>query len=140
MGVATLPNPFRPSSPNSRRVAFVLWNVLCMWLGVVDLLIILLLKTEIRSVWALLIALVDGLLGYIFAYSFYFVFISYGKRKWMQRGLAMIVGYVIGTAYLTYQGAYGSGAHIERVETVLNGMKATAYAVLVRHGLQIYLG
>jgi len=138
--LATLPNPFRPASAKKRRVAFVLWNVLTMWLGVLDLVVIVLLKSELSSLWAWLIAFVDGVLGYLFAYLFYFIFISYGKQKWMLRGLVFILAYVAGTAWLTYQGVVGPGNHVQRVEAVLNSLKAFANLVVVWHGLQIYLG
>ena len=136
--LATLPNPCKPTSPSSRKFAFVLWNVLCFWLGVLDLVIIFLLRSELSSMWAWMIALVDGLLGYLFAYTFYFVFIAYGKRKWMGLGLLLLVSYVFGTGYLTYEGLNGPGDHIEVIEGVVEGLKATANTVVFYHGLQIY--
>ena len=111
----TCPNPFKPSSESSRKIAFVIWNVVCFWLGVFDLLLIFLLKSEKSSVWAWLIAIVDGALGYLFAYTFYFLFISYAKPEYMRIGL-----YIWGsTSSLphtpTYEGLAGRW-HIDKSE------------------------
>lgn len=136
--LSTLPNPFRPSTAASRKAKFVLWNVLCFWLGVVDLLVIFALKSELASTWAWLIALVDGLLGYLFAYTFYFVFVAYGSSlKWMLWGVGLVASYVALTAYLTYEGLRGPGDHIEAIEGVLNGCKAVANTVVLYHAATI---
>ena len=136
----TCPNPFKPSSESSRKIAFVIWNVVCFWLGVFDLLLIFLLKSEKSSVWAWLIAIVDGALGYLFAYTFYFLFISYAKPEYMRIGLYIMGLYVLGTAYLTYEGLAGPGGHIDKSEGIVNGCKAVANAVEMYWGIKIYLG
>ena len=129
----TCPNPFKPSSESSRKIAFVIWNVVCFWLGVFDLLLIFLLKSEKSSVWAWLIAIVDGALGYLFAYLFYFLFLATANPQWMRLGLGAMLLYVVGTAYLTYEGLNGPGSHVEVVEGLLNGLKALSNLVILYH-------
>ena len=135
--LTSLPNPFVPSNEASRKAKFVLWNVLCFWIGVVDLVVIFALKSELHSGWAWVIALFDGFLGYLFAYTFYFIFVLYGKQRWMLGGLAIVAAYVLGTAYLTYEGTNGPGTHIEMTEGVLNGCKALANMIVLYHGAKI---
>ena len=134
---ASLPNPCRPSSESSRKAKFVFWNVLTFWIGMVDLVVIFVLKSEKSSGWAWLLALVDGLLGYLFAYTFYFIFIAYGKSEWMQWGLWMILAYVLLTAYLTYASLCGPGHHVEMVEGGLNGCKALSNTIVLWHGFKM---
>lgn len=56
----------------------------------------------------------------------------------MMRGLLILAFYVLGTAYLTYEGLTDpEHQHIERIEGVVNGLKAFANAVVTWHGLQI---
>jgi len=118
-------------------VSFVLWNVLCFWLGVIELMLFFLLKTEF-GLWGWLIVIVDGLLGYLFAYTFYFIFVSYAKREWMGRGLGALLVYVAATAYLTYEGLTDpTHTHIDRAEGIANGLKAFANAVAAFHAWQI---
>ena len=66
------------------------------------------------------VAIADGVLGYLFAYTFYFLFISTGSRTkhWMRVGLLVIALYVLGTGYLTYVAArriVSHPCHLERM-------------------------
>ena len=115
-----------------------IWNAVCFWLGVLDVCLIfddVLQNWELHRVWAWLIAIavVDGLLGYIFAYTFYFVFIAYGEPRWMNWGVGLLSLYVIGTAWLTYEAV----GHVQVVEAAINGAKAVANAACLYHGVQI---
>lgn len=89
----------RPKAP---KVAFVFWNVVCFWIGIVDLILVLLLEHGFTVV-STVVGLVDGVLGYLFAYTFYFLFISTGPNmmSWMGLGLVLIMLYVLGTGALS---------------------------------------
>ena len=89
----------RPSSP---KMAFIFWNVMCFWVGAIDVVLVLLLEHGV-SWLSVVVACVDGLLGYLFAYTFYFLFILTCKRTkfWMRVGLVVIAAYVVGTGFLT---------------------------------------
>lgn len=138
---STLPNPCRPTSDKSRKMQFVVWNVLCFWLGVLDLVVMFALRGDhALGVWGWSIALIDGVLGYLFAYTFYFIFISYGNKAWMGRCLWIIFFYAAGTAYLTYEGLEGPGTHIVKTEGAINGLKAVANLIVFFHGLQMWTG
>jgi len=183
----------RPKNP---KMAFILWNVICFWVGIVDVLLALMLEHGFAvvvvlcammlllergsvgdtylfraalfgaqqicavialylliaadlSIFAILIAVVDGLLGYAFAYTFYFLFITTGPctKLWMFRGLLVILSYVIGTGVLTYL-ALGRVGLIEEqtgetyaevmTEIGLEGAKCAANMVVLYHALLLY--
>ena len=52
--------------PRNPKMAFIIWNVICFWVGIADVILVLLLEHGLSTFTALLGA-VDGALGYIFA-------------------------------------------------------------------------
>jgi len=135
----------RPKAP---KVAFVFWNVVCFWIGIIDLILVLLLEHGLTVV-STVVGLVDGVLGYLFAYTFYFLFISTGPNmmSWMGLGLVLITLYVLGTGYLTVR-AWNSLEMIEEItgesywevllEIFLEGAKCAANLMLLYDALMLY--
>lgn len=134
--LCTTLQPFRPTSAASRKTTFVMWNVTCFWLGFLDLILMFWLRTE-PGVWSISIAILDGLLGYFFAYFFFFTFISTSNVVWMCRGLVVIGLYVIGTAFLTYEAFAAPESHVVVIEGLVNGLKALANCVVFFHAVRI---
>ena len=114
-----------------------MWNVVCFWLGFLELILLYLLKTEF-GVWSVSIAIVDGFLGYIFAYLFYFVFVATANRRWQFWGFMTILAYASGTAYLTFEALTLSTSHVVLIEGLVNGCKALANFCVGYHALQIF--
>lgn len=108
----------------------------CFWLGVLDLVLMYALK-ESMGVWVVSIAIVDGLLGYFFAYLFYFLFAMHDDVIWMCRGLIVIFLYVCGTAFLTFEALSDPDSHVEFSEGLVNGLKAFANLIVFFHGVSI---
>lgn len=134
--------------PRHPRQAFILWNVLCFWVGVLDLLLVLLLEHGL-TVYTALLGLVDGLLGFLFAYTFYFLFVTTGPRAklWMLRGLLIILSYVLATGLLTYlafsrialiKQATGETYREVMMEIGLEGAKCASNVLVLYHALLIY--
>lgn len=135
----------RPSSP---KMAFIFWNVMCFWVGAIDVVLVLLLEHGV-SWLSVVVACVDGLLGYLFAYTFYFLFILTCKRTkfWMRVGLVVIAAYVVGTGFLTWQAsqrmeqleALTGETHGDLVlEIALEATKAVANFIILYHALILY--
>lgn len=139
----TLPcaNIGRPSSDRVRKASFVLWNVACFWLGVIDLVLIAVLKEKHieASFWTSCIALVDGLAGYFFACLFYFLFVSSVNTRFQGWGLWILLLYAGGTAYLTYEALEHPEDHVEIAEGVLNALKCVANLAAFSWALRIWI-
>ena len=86
---------------------------------------------ESMGVWVVSIAIVDGLLGYFFAYLFYFLFAMHDDVIWMCRGLIVIFLYVCGTAFLTFEALSDPDSHVEFSEGLVNGLKAFANLIVM---------
>ena len=52
----------------TNEVEFIRWNMVCFWLGIVDLVIMNLLSEQQPDLWVICIAILDGQLGYLFSY------------------------------------------------------------------------
>jgi len=124
MGTITL----KPENP---KTSFVLWNVLCFWLGVVDFVLMFLFSNTVVA-GALTVAAADGFAGYCFAYFFYFIFICTDKKKWMLIGFSAIAVYVLTVLIL----AYYALTSFNVAELVLNLLKVVANAIM---GYSAYL-
>ena len=134
--LCTTLQPFRPTSAASRKTTFIMWNVTCFWLGFFELVLMFWLRTE-PGLWSISIAILDGLLGYFFAYLFFFIFISNPNVVWMCRGLVVIGLYVVGTAFLTYEAFEAPESHVVVIEGIVNGLKALANCVVFFHAVRI---
>ena len=129
-----LPNPL--SGACSDLPLLLLIRTQCFWLGVLDLVLMYALKERL-GVWVVSIAIIDGLLGYFFAYLFYFLFAMHDDVIWMCRGLIVIFLYVCGTAFLTFEALSDPRSHVEFSEGLVNGLKAFANLVVFCHGVSI---
>jgi len=119
--------------PQSVKDAFILWNVLCFWLGVVDLLLVGMLTVGLVF-GAFSIAALDCFAGYVMAYFFYFVFICAENKKLMTFGSVCLAVYVLLTLYL----GYTSFMTLNILEVVLNAFKAAFNSVVAFYAIQLY--
>ena len=134
--------------PRAPKMAFIFWNVVCFWVGILDVVLVLVLEHGL-STFAILMGVFDGVLGYAFAYTFYFLFITTGIRTklWMARGLGVILCYVLGTGFLTYS-AWQRIEFIEEqtgetlnevlLEIFLESAKCLANLFVLFHGVLLY--
>jgi len=121
---------FKPENP---KMAFVMWNVLCFWLGVADFIIVFLTATTLVS-GALVVAAADGFAGYCCAYFFYFVFICTANPNYMMLGFIALALYVVTVMYLAYTCAVTGNF----LEVVLNILKAIFNFVVSYHGFLLW--
>jgi len=119
--------------PENPKMAFVMWNVLCFWLGVLDVLVLGLFQASL-FLWVLTVAAVDFFAGYAFAYFFYFVFVCSEKKSWMKVGFAAIAIYVATVLYL----AYASVMTVDILGVVLNVAKAIANGIVGYHAYLLF--
>jgi len=119
--------------PEDPKTAFITWNVMCFWLGVVDLILVGLLTVGL-VLGALGMAALDCFLGYVVAYFFYFVFICSENKKLMQFGFIALAAYVVITLYLAYTSFMG----LQFLEVGLNVFKAVFNSIVSFHAFQLY--
>lgn len=134
--VEDAPDPRAPET-----IEFIRWNVISFWLGIADLLISEIMSQQPPNLWVLSITLLDGQLGYFFAYAFYFIFIAHARNaRWMRGGLAVILLYIITTALLTYEALEAASSRVETSEGISNGLKAAANCMLLYYAFVISRG
>ncbi|KAL1500248.1 hypothetical protein AB1Y20_012916 [Prymnesium parvum] len=125
--------------PENPKMAFVLWNVLAFWLGVIGA-VLMFLVSDALVLASLAYAASRMFVGYCFAYLFYFIFICTDKKKWMLFGFVAILLYVLLTVY----GAYNSAAHITEgdavLELVLNILYSAFNIIVCYHAYHLYKG
>jgi len=119
--------------PENPKMAFVMWNVLCFWLGVIDFVVLFLISDSLVAA-ALVVAAADGFAGYCFAYLFYFVFICSGKKQWMLVGFVFIALYVCITLYLCYANA----VTLDILELLLNVLKTASNTIIGYHAYVLF--
>jgi len=119
--------------PEDLKLAFVVWNVLCFWLGVVDFIVLFLVATDVVA-GALTIAAMDGFAGYCVAYFVYFIFVCSVKKKWMLLGVIFLVSYV---CWLIYH-AYNSVTSIDVIEVLIDVPKIAFNSILTYHAFMLY--
>jgi len=135
--------------PRFPKMAFIVWNVVCFWIGIFDAVLVLTLESKFSAL-GFAVAAFDSLLGYAFAYTFYFLFITTGPRTklWMFRGLILIALYVLGTGALVYLATrkiefieHLTGETVNEVvlEIVIEGAKCFANTIVFYHGLRLYI-
>lgn len=121
--------------PENPTMAFVMWNVLCFWLGVFDFMFLFLVSSGVVA-GELVIAAADGFTGYCFAYYFYFVFVCTENKKWKLTGFVALVFYVLIVIYL----AYAAATTLNIPELVLNVLKAIFNTIVGYHAYLLYKG
>lgn len=119
--------------PENPTMAFVMWNVLCFWLGVIDFLILFLSSSGVVA-GALTVAAADGFTGYCFAYYFYFVFVCTENKKWKLTGFLALAFYVLIVIYL----AVAAFTELNIVELILNILKAVFNTIVGYHAYRLY--
>ena len=108
--------------------AFVLWNVLCFWLGMLLLLLDLLLP------WGSSVAeLLGGGLAYLAAYTLHFVFIRVPHKRSMLAALILLGLYVCLNLFS------GVAGLVVLLPAAMAFARAGAFGILLFHAYQLYL-
>ena len=114
-------------APNPTQ-AFILWNILCFWLGILDITFALLFGLNLFS---LIIFGLNAASGYIFAYFFYHTFIVLRKKRYLICGFGMLCVYIammLMAASVSLINPFGFGFSVA---------KALANAILALHAWQL---
>ena len=110
------------------REAFILWNVLCFWLGVVLLFVTLLLPFG-----SALAEVLGCALRYSIAYTLHFVFIKSPNRQWLLVSLVLLGLYVSSCLFAGVAGV------VFLLPAVISFTRAFANAILLFHAYSLYI-